>query len=177
MMARCARPRPTHIGGPGQPGFDPNLDPSHFSFDYRLQLNDPQHDAFGVVVTVALYNNQTNAPLQWIATHTGAQLFPKLDQRERECLAEEHSCCHQEPEADAGDLCSLADVLDLRPEMSALPRDITSSLASPARCFSDSARSSTPSTKPWAISVIRSTRSRPTFESFWFFISVLLRCG
>lgn len=62
-----------HVAGKGEPGFDPALDPQHFNLDYKLQLVDPQDDGFGVVVTIALYDAQTGALLQWIATHTGAQ--------------------------------------------------------------------------------------------------------
>lgn len=62
-----------HVAGRGEPGYDPGLDPSRFMLDYRLQLVDPQHDGFGVVVTLALYDARTGALLQWIATHTGAQ--------------------------------------------------------------------------------------------------------
>lgn len=62
-----------HIAARGEPGYDPNLDPARFMLDYRLQLVDPQHDGFGVVVTLALYDHRTGALLQWIASHTGAQ--------------------------------------------------------------------------------------------------------
>ncbi len=64
-----------HIAKSGEPNYDPNLDPSHFEFDYKLQLIDPHHDAWNIV-TIGLYDNQTGALLQWITSVTGAQPNP-----------------------------------------------------------------------------------------------------
>lgn len=55
--------------------YDPNLDPSHFKFDYRIQFIDPHHNAWNLI-TINLYDNQTGAHLQWINTITGASPSP-----------------------------------------------------------------------------------------------------
>lgn len=64
-----------HIAKAGEPYYDPNLSPSHFKFDYRVQLVDPHHSSWNTL-TIGLYDNQTGALLQWINTLTGAQSSP-----------------------------------------------------------------------------------------------------
>lgn len=64
-----------HIAKAGEPNYDPNLDPSHFKFDYRVQFIDPHQNPWNIL-TIGLYDNNTGGLLQWITTITGTQPSP-----------------------------------------------------------------------------------------------------
>lgn len=64
-----------HIPGPGEPGYVGGPDPSHFEFDYALQINDPNHSTSNVL-TINIYDAHTNATLQHIATWHGSDTNP-----------------------------------------------------------------------------------------------------